>query len=254
MNPQAPREPKYHTIAADLATKIRSGEYRPGQALPSQRELSAAYGVTMMTLRQALRVVEDDGLVSQQVGRGTFVTEPRAAYQLDSLRGLAEDLREQGHTVRTEVVGVRPGPAPTELGTDDALRIERVRLLGGRPAVHQVSWVREPYGSMVRAVDFTQVSLYAALSEHDVVVHRATERLRPAILDTAIGDLLRQPAGVPVFVSDRVTYGMDGEPVVVDRATILGDAMEVRAERAASGLSLRWTSNVGAGLTGAEDS
>lgn len=245
MNPQAPREPKYHAIAADLATKIRSGEYRPGQALPSQRDLSAAYGVTMMTLRQALRVVEDDGLVSQQVGRGTFVTEPRAAYQLDSLRGLAEDLREQGHTVRTEVVGVRTDRAPAELGTDRALRIERVRLLGGRPAVHQVSWVRQPYGSMVRAVDFTRVSLYAALSEHDVVVHRATERLRPAVLDATIGALLHRAEGVPVFVSDRVTYGMDGEPVVVDRATILGDAMEVRAERAATGLSLRWTTNVG---------
>ncbi|MBC6447426.1 GntR family transcriptional regulator [Actinokineospora xionganensis] len=248
MNQQVPREPKYHAIAADLATRIRSGEYRPGQALPSQRDLSAAYGVTMMTLRQALQVVEDDGLVSQQPGRGTFVTEPRAAYQLDSLRGLAEDLREQGHTVRTEVVGVgtrrAPAWAAAELGTDRALRVERVRLLGGRPAVHQVSWVRQPYGSMVRGVDFTQVSLYAALSEHDVVVHRATERLRPAILEGAIAGLLRQAQGVPVFVSDRVTYGMDGEPVVVDRATILGDAMEVRAERAATGLSLRWMSSV----------
>ncbi|MGH3859119.1 GntR family transcriptional regulator [Actinokineospora sp.] len=238
MNQQAPREPKYHAIAADLAAKIRSGAYRPGQALPSQRDLSAAYGVTMMTLRQALRVVEDDGLVSQQPGRGTFVTEPRAAYQLDSLRGLAEDLREQGHTVRTEA------RAPAELGAGRALRIERVRLLGDRPAVHQVSWVRQPYGSLVRGVDFTQVSLYAALSEHDVVVHRATERLRPAVLDTEIAALLGQPEGVPVFVSDRVTYGMDGDPVVVDQATILGDAMEVRAERAATGLSLRWTSNV----------
>lgn len=243
MTPQAPREPKYHAIAADLATKIRSGEYQPGQALPSQRDLSAAYGVTMMTLRQALQVVEDDGLVSQQPGRGTFVTEPRAAYQLDSLRGLAEDLREQGHMVRTELIGVSTRRAPAwvaaELG-DRALRVERVRLLRGRPAVHQVSWVRQPYGSMVRAVDFTQVSLYAALSEHDVVVHRATERLRPAVLEGAIAGLLRQVVGVPVFVSDRVTYGMDGEAVVVDRATILGDAMEVRAERAVTGLSLRW--------------
>jgi GntR family transcriptional regulator len=52
--------------------------------------------VTLVTLRQALRRLEDDGLVSQQPGRGTFVAEPRAAYRLDSLRGFAEDLRARG--------------------------------------------------------------------------------------------------------------------------------------------------------------
>src|SRR5262245_11849165 len=101
---QQRREPKYQAIAADLQARIRDGEYEPRTALPSQRELSAAYGVTLVTLRQALAVLEREGLVSQQPGKGTFVTETRAAYQLDSLRGFAEDLSDQGHTVGTEVL------------------------------------------------------------------------------------------------------------------------------------------------------
>ena len=99
------REPKYATIAADLEAKIKDGEYRPGQALPGQRDLSAAYGVTLMTLRQALALLTDRGLVSQHPGRGTFVSTPKAAYSMGSLRSLSDDLRAQGHTVDTVGTG-----------------------------------------------------------------------------------------------------------------------------------------------------
>ena len=54
---------RYRAIAADLAAKIRDGHYGPGDALPAQRELSAAYGVTLMTLRQALQELGAEGLI-----------------------------------------------------------------------------------------------------------------------------------------------------------------------------------------------
>ena len=64
---------RYRAIAADLAAKIRDGSYAPGDALPGQRELSTVYGVTLMTLRQALRELSDEGLIVQRPGKGTFV-------------------------------------------------------------------------------------------------------------------------------------------------------------------------------------
>ncbi len=242
------RVPKYDTIAADLAAKIRSGAYAPGAALPSQRDLSAAYDVTLATLRQALQLLERDGLVSQQPGRGTFVAEPKVAYQLDSLHSLADDLRSQGHDVTTIVISGalrRVSAEASDLAAERAYRLERVRKLSGRPAIHQVSWVREPYGSQVRDVDFTAMSLYHALADRGVVVHRATERLRPELLAEPAATLLGQPVGTAVFRSDRTTYGIDGEPVVFDRAIILGSAMEIRTERAATKLSMRWGSTAG---------
>ncbi|TDB81385.1 GntR family transcriptional regulator [Micromonospora sp. KC721] len=239
------RTPKYRVIAADLTAKIRGGELPPGSALPPQKELSAAYGVTLVTLRQALRQLEDDGLLSQQPGRGTFVASPKATYRLDSLRGLAEDLRAQGRTVSTEILGQAmqrpPAWVAAHLGTARVLRLERLRLLAGRPAVHQLSWVRSPAGAKLRDTDLSDTSLYAAVAEHGIVVHRATEVLRPEVLVAPVAELLRQPVGTPVFLSDRVTYGLDERPILVDRATILGTMMEVRTERAATGLSVQWT-------------
>ncbi|MFD1537846.1 GntR family transcriptional regulator [Nonomuraea guangzhouensis] len=247
MTPDAGYEARYRAIAADLAAKIRSGHYAPGEALPPQRELSASYGVTLMTLRQALRELSDEKLIVQRPGRGTYVAPPHLAYQLGSLRSLADDLREQGHDVRTVVAGrtMRRAPAPiaAELRLrpgDTALRLERVREFAGRPAVHQVSWVRRPVADQIRDRDFTAVSLYTALADAGVAVARASEVVRPGLLDPAAARRLHEPEGSPVLVSTRITYTPDAVPVVSDHATILGTMMEIRTERAATGLSLSW--------------
>lgn len=245
---------KYRTIADDLGGRIRTGEYPPGSALPAQRELSARYGVTLATLRQALDVLEGEGLLSQQAGRGTFVAEPAAAYQLSTLRSLSDDLREQGHPVTTTVLGAQLRKPPAALagdragepGSPRALRLERLRSLAGRPAIHQVSWIPAPYAEPLRDKDFTVDSLYGALAGLGAVVHRASEKLTPGVLDAATAAVLAQPAGTPVFLSERVTYALDGGVLVLDTATILGTLVEIRTERAATGLSVQWTGRGGA--------
>lgn len=197
MATRARREPKSQVIAADLRGRIHDGQYPPGSSLPPQRELSASYGVTLATLRQALAVLQSDGLVSQQAGRGTFVTEPRAAYRPGSLRGFAEDLQAQGHLVGTEVLG-------------QALR-------------------RPP-----RAVA-------EALAVPGIALGRAVEAMHPGLLDRPTASLLRQSPGAAAFISDRVTFDLDGIPVVVDRAVILGTAMEIRTEQTGGEMSVRWS-------------
>ncbi|BBH65755.1 GntR family transcriptional regulator [Actinoplanes sp. OR16] len=226
----ADRVPAYRRIATDLAEKIREGVYRPGDALPAQRELSASYGVTLMTLRQALQELRDQGLIVQQAGRGTYVTPAHAAYRVDTLRSFVEDLREQGHDVTTEVLSFQGGI------------LERLRLLGGVPAIHQRSKIAEPFAAKVHSGNFRNVSLYEALTEAGATIARASERIIPGLLGDDHARLLRRPAGSPVFVSERTTYGIGDEILVEDRAVILGDLLEIRAERAATRLSLQWSS------------
>lgn len=241
------RVPRYRAIAEDLAQKIRSGRYRAGDALPPQRELSTAYGVTLMTLRQALQVLNDDGLIVQQPGRGTFVAPPHAAYRLDALNSLGDELRGQGHPVRTEVISTALRPVPAGLSRPmglpaghKGLRLVRVRHLSRQPVIHQVSWIPEPIASAIKGADFGGSPLYTVLAEAGVRIHRATERIRPALLTGPVARLLDRSPGGPVFFSERLTYDADGLAVVLDQATIVGDALEIRADRAAADLSLEW--------------
>ena len=141
-----------------------------------------------------------------------------------------------------QAVADLPAWAAAHLGDTPAVRLERLRLLAGRPAVHQVSWIR---GTALAVADLSDISLYAALAGTGVIVHRATESLRPGVLDEQVAALLHQPPGTPAFRSERITYGVNDDVLVVDRATILGTAMEIRTERAVSGLSMQWTRATG---------
>lgn len=240
-------EAKYRTIAEDLGSKIRAGHYTAGEALPPQRELSASYGVTLMTLRQALRELTAEGLIVQHPGRGTFVAPPQLAYQLGSLRSFADDLHDQGHDVHTSVVhrALRRLPAGIAAQlrartTDTGLRLERIREFAGRRAIHQVSWIRSPHAEHLRDADFASTSLYAALTDLGIAVAQASETIRPGLLGSDIARHLGEQPGVPVLISERITYTHDNIAIVSDRATILGSMMQINTQRAANTLTLRW--------------
>jgi len=242
--PQSSRKAKYVSISNDLRGRITGGEFPAGGRLPGQRALAEAYGVTLVTVRQALQVLVDEGLIVQRQGRETLVTPAPAAYRLTGLRSLAEDLREQGVDVATDVLdrSVRrcAGWVLAAFGPGRALRLERVRTVRGKPAVHQVSWVREPYGPAIRDRDFVAEGLYGVLAGEGVAVHRASEVIRPHVLTARSAELLARPARTAAFLSERVTYDLSGAAVVADRAVILGSLLEIRAERSAGRVSVHW--------------
>ena len=106
--------------------------------------------------------------------------------------------------------------------------------------MHQVSWVPQPYADRLHATDLADASLYAVLADHGVAVARASEVIRAGVVDPKVARHLSTAPGTAVLVSERVTRTVDGAAVVVDLAVILGDLMEIRAERATNALSLRW--------------
>ncbi|RIV40062.1 GntR family transcriptional regulator [Micromonospora radicis] len=240
--------PKYRVIRDEIAGRIARGVYRSGQSLPAQRELCRDFGVTLMTLRQALQALSDEGLIVQQPGRGTYVTPPPASYRLSTLRSLTDELLSQGIDVTTEVLRVELRAAPQyvtaalRLDSDArVLRLHRLRLVDGTPLVHQVSWIAPPYARAVHDVDFSTTPLYEALAEVcGVSVAAATETIRPGVLSAALAPLLRRRPGTPIFLSDRLTLAVDQEPVVLDRAALLGDRLQIRADRVTSAMSLSW--------------
>ena len=223
---------KYRQIGRDLADRIVRGEFKPGQPLPSQALLSKQYGVTLMTFRQALSLLEDDGLIAQLPGRGTFVT-PVPTLDLRSLNSLSEDLQVQGVELATVVLSSRRRPLPAaaagaldRVRGEPALRLERLRRIGRRPAVHQVSWVPLPWAEQLFDVDFEVASLYRSLEQRcQLAIVRATESLRP---------------GRPVLVAERITFDAHNLPIVHDLATIVDDAIGIVARRAQRGTELSW--------------
>lgn len=177
-----------------------------------------------------------------------FDLPPPAAYRLESLRSLADEMRAQGLAVTTTVLRVQMHRmikrVAQSLGFEAgarALRLERLRIVSNHPVAHQVSWVIEPYADQLRGEDFSRTPLYVALADKcGLSIASATEVIRPELLSASLAPLLRRTPGSPVFVSERVTLDADSVPVVYDTAVIDGHRMRIHADRLAGGMSLSW--------------
>src|SRR4029450_13899330 len=101
------RVPRYHRIAETLRDRIREGLLAPGARLANQRQLAKSFGVTLMTLRQALELLEREHLITRRHGLGTFVAAPPIDYDILQLRRFAGDLSAKGEHVATRLLGTR---------------------------------------------------------------------------------------------------------------------------------------------------
>src|SRR5262245_25083347 len=130
------RVPRYHQIARSLRERIGAGTPAPGERLPDQRSLAREFAVTLMTLRQALELLERDGLITRRHGLGTFVASPPIDYDILHLRALAGDLSAQGEDVATRFLRSHFAKADLHVArelalgkTRRALVVERLRLV-----------------------------------------------------------------------------------------------------------------------------
>ncbi|MEP1122317.1 MAG: GntR family transcriptional regulator [Ilumatobacter sp.] len=237
--------PKYRSISNDLRRRIDGGEIAPGERLAAQHALAQEYGVTVMTLRQALADLEADGLVHAVKGTGTFVSEsPSVRYDLDHLWSFTQEMTEQGVDVDTEVLDVdeaadsamaAEASRSLELADGTALvEVVRRRSIDGIPVVVQRSFVTTTAWSKISSVDLRVVSLYAALATAcGLVLDRASEILRSVRLDGVDAEMLAVEPGRAAFESVRVSRTGDGTAFLYDRAVLSGDATEIRTERSA---------------------
>ena len=232
------RGPRYHRIAEALRARIREGALRPGARLDNQRRLARSFGVTLMTLRQALELLEREKLITRRHGLGTFVAAPSIDYDILQLRRFAGDLSAQGEDVRTRLLGSRGMAADRRVAASLGLAarahvivLERLRLVGGRPMSLQRSFLPPRIGEEVVRADLGLTPLRQVL-EHKlgIAVRGARETVSAVRLGRREARELGCRAGAPAFESERLSYGAGGEPIVFDRVFIPGDRFRITRE------------------------
>src|SRR5512145_1331124 len=102
--------PLYIQIAEGLLARIESGELTPGDRLPPERELSETLGVTRMTLRQALRVLETQGLLVRRQGVGTYIAKPKIERAAGQLVPFTKVMQQRGYATGARVIMLQRQP------------------------------------------------------------------------------------------------------------------------------------------------
>lgn len=231
----ASRVPRYHQIAQTLRERIAAEGQGPGQRLDTQRHLAREFGVTLMTLRQALDLLERDGLIARRHGLGTFVARPAIDYDILHLRALAGDLSALGEDVATRFLRSYTEPADPRvaepLGLAERAQVfvlERLRLVDGEPVSFQASYLPAVLGIEVFKADLAVTPLRQVLAfKLGIEITEARETVAAVSLERRAARELGCRPGIAAFRSDRVSVGADGTPVVYDRVFIPGDRFRI---------------------------
>ena len=182
--------PLHHQVYLDLRAAMDAGEWRPGDRLPTERDLASRYGCSLITVRRALGELTREQRLERTRGRGTFVLRPRIDRDFAGERSFTEEMQDRGLDPSTRLVAARPESAGEavanalglELGSP-TLYLERLRMADGEPLLlEQVHLPAERFPGLL-ASDLERGSLYDLLTERYGVAGGAGPRgprTRPA--------------------------------------------------------------------------
>jgi GntR family transcriptional regulator len=226
--------PLYHQLYQTLLARIEKGEWKPGELIPTEKELGEQYKISRTTVRQSLQQLVLEGLLSRHQGQGTFVTQPKVRHGPQRPFGISGYLRAHGLQPGWRLLGmehIKPPPkVAAALGVSEnkeVLCVRRLRLADDEAIGLHTTYVPFPLADHIKPESMTQgdsslyylESLGVTLSES----HRIIEAV-PARKDEA--RLLNVKEGSPLLMIQRTTTGADGKPVEFLRSVYRGDRFE----------------------------
>ncbi len=231
--------PLYQQIKALITQGLQSGEWKPGELIPSEIELAARFKVSQGTVRKAIDELSAENLVVRRQGKGTFVaTHHEARAQFRFLR-LAPD---QGvpHYPENRIIEVKRMRAPAEVARaldmksgDSVVYIRRVQSFDGVPTILEELWLP---GQIFKGLTAERLNEYKgtmyALFEAEFGTHmiRAAEQIRAVCADQQAAELLLVEQGVPLLGVERVSYTYGDKPVELRRGLYLTTQHHYRNE------------------------
>ncbi len=231
--------PLYYQFKQRLMEKIQSGELGEAECLPTEMTFVTELGISRSTLRQAFNELVNEGYLSREKGKGTFVRRPKIDegffQRLDSFN---HEMRQKGLIPGTRVLALSrvPGRADVceRLGLpEDAplIYLCRLRLADNEPIVYLETWLpHEPLASILEE-DFSESSLYQVLEERfGRRVERAVRKIEAVAANSKEAALLCVKTGAPVCLVRSTAYLADGTPIEHSIARYRGDRNQFTVE------------------------
>jgi DNA-binding GntR family transcriptional regulator len=220
----------------ELRQAITDGTFRPGSQIPTEAELCEMLGVSRTVVREALRVLEDAGLVTRRHGVGTFVRNHSILKNLNFNFGITEMIESAGLKPGTSHLAVRKETADEE--TANQLRVpvgtplvtvERVRTADGRPVVYSLDTLTE---DLMQRAHFDPellrtTSIYSLLQTSlGQAVEYGIARLLPVAAPSHVAEKLRLPPNALTLYIVQTDYSSADEPLVYSCEYHLPDAFD----------------------------
>jgi GntR family transcriptional regulator len=209
--------PVYKRIQGAIRKRIESSELKPGDSVPSERELARTHKVSLMTARHALAGLEREGVVERRRGAGTFVAAPKIHF--NKLMSYTEHMSSRGLIPRSRVLLSKIVEQETEVAarlalpaTSALVKIERLRETGDDPFALETCYLPAKEFSQLVNAPLGRTSLFATLRhDYGVELAYADEEVDATAAEANIAELLGVPRGAPVLRIRQVIYSTKGK-------------------------------------------
>ena len=225
----------WRQIETRLRQELTEGTLKPGQQIPTESRLSRRFGVNRHTVRRALLALAEEGLLSIEQGRGTFVRDQVIEYPIGRRTRFSEIIAAQDHEPSGRLVEAEEAAAPAEVARRlklrkgvRILRLETLNLSDGVPIGIASNWFpARRFPALIEVFSRTG-SISAALAHHGVEDYRrAWTSLVARMPSRSDADLLRQPPNRPILIADSVNTDAAGKPVQFSRTRFAGERVQV---------------------------
>jgi len=211
--------PLYRQLGDLLRKPIRDGVLRPGSPLPHEAELAMRFGVSMITVRQALGVLAAEGLITKRAAKPAIVAmqqgyqKPREMRSLDAIaastvdrRLMIKSYRKERCAYACEVFALEPATA--------CYCLRAVQFVNDLP-VSQITFYFPPeIGSRLKRADFDDVVIFRAVQRHlGIQLSRAQITVRAQAADETVASVLMCEPGAPVLATEMLYFTTAGDPI-----------------------------------------
>ncbi|PTX58491.1 GntR family transcriptional regulator [Melghirimyces profundicolus] len=222
--------PVYYQLEERLKESIEKKELKEGDMIPSERVLSEQYGISRMTVRQAINNLVRDGYLYREKGKGTFVASNKIEQPLQGLTSFTEDMRSRGLKPEARLLNFSVEPAQGKLVQKLRLTegesvsvIKRVRLADDLPMALETTFLP------VRLVPgLTETQAYGSIYEYienqlGLKIEHATQTLEASVARERESEVLQIKKGSPVLLIERTSYLSDQRPLELVKSVYRGD-------------------------------
>ena len=224
--------PLHFQLKEILPEMIENEILKPGESIPTERELCEIQGVSRMTANKAIMSLVNEGLIYREQGKGTFVSIAKVNQEISRLKGFTEQMIENGVVSKTKILSFKVIDATKQQkfelnmpnGENKLIEIKRLRFSDEQPVAIETAWL--PYylfKDMTRDM-IKDKSLYGILREkYGYHPYKAKQTIEPIMLNEYESKLLNQENSALALIFRRTTYLEDGTPFEYTKAIYRSD-------------------------------
>ncbi|WP_010281137.1 GntR family transcriptional regulator [Bacillus timonensis] len=230
--------PFYKQLKEKIIEDIEVGKLKHGDKLPSERDLAEQYGISRMTARHTLSVLEREGLVERRVGAGTFVSNNKIQMDFITFNSFTNDMLGKGLTPSTQVLSMGHMEATPLLAEKlqipmgmELFTVKRLRLVDDRPISIEESFIPEEYCSNIKDYITNDISLYNILeNEYGIKLVKAKEYMRVTYSEDHESKLLRIRSESPCIFREAVAFDRNNKEIEFSTSLTRSDIVKFYSE------------------------